>query len=165
MRMKPTIASVAIVLLLAACSTLPDATYNNTRSEGSAVIEAPFPNVLGVLSSKRAAMYFVEIDGVQVKQSSFSGYVRKVYVEPGNRSITVNFKSGSLDLTSGQFTTELNVNRCAHYLLTADVVGIDYDLSIWDITKGSEAKVLIKKERTTIRSGSRLNVVPVVIPR
>lgn len=118
-----------------------------------------------LMAGRAAAMHFVEVDGVLVKQNVLTAHTRKLDVAPGLRKMTLGVQSGSLELSTGQFAIELEAKPGAYYVFAADVVGMDYDLSIWDMTAGEDAKSLVKKDRTAIRQKTRIQVTPIGAPK
>jgi hypothetical protein len=154
-------AVLLLVVLLGACSTTSSSVGPEAKRDEIAVLEIKLPNVLRLAAGQGAAVDFVELDGEVLKHNILLPPLRRLEVAPGKHRVTLLFRSGSLTLSSGQFTTEVEVKAGGRYWLTADVVGMDYDLSIWDVTSGEEARVLVKKDRTEIRKQDRIQVMTI----
>lgn len=125
------------------------------------MLEIDYPNVLRLAAGKAAMMDFIELDGALLKHNVLLPPPRRLEVTPGKHSVTIRFRSGSLTLTSGQFTTELDAKAGARYLFVSEVIGMDYDLSIWDVTRGESPPTLVRKDRTAIRKQDRIEVMTI----
>ena len=157
--MKQILTLVPILVLLIGCATNRPM-FNHSQQSDSAILEAAFPNIGKLLAANGAAIHFVEVDGRLVKQSALTGHTRKLAIPPGARTITLGIKSGAVNLSAGQFTLSLDAKPGGKYQFTAEVVGMDYDVFVWDVTNGDESKSLVKKERTQIRKTDRIQVMP-----
>jgi hypothetical protein len=116
-------------LLLAGCATTRP-TYLPPTSGPTATIKGGNANVIKFFSDGASHVAIIEIDGLYLSPSFWTGNVRSVKVPPGLRKITV-LLSGN-NYTQAQDTIEIDTFADRSYQIEARKVGISFDVVVYE---------------------------------
>jgi hypothetical protein len=144
-----------IALLLSGCATRPS--YSNQKTADTAVVRGISANLLKFAFAGEAHVSIVEIDGLYISPGPFG--VRDVHIAPGSRLVTATFQAA--EYKAAQATIQFIAQARKRYRLTATVVGIDFDVFLWDETN-EEERILVRKWRISGEQRTPI-VMPIVI--
>lgn len=162
----PRIPSVLLLiltsLLFGGCATTSRPTYNPPASGETATIKGGSANIVRFFSAGEAHVAIIEIDGLVIPPSFWTGNARSVNVTAGPRKVTV-LLSGN-NYTQAQETIQLDVVAGKTYQIEAHKVGIDFDLSVFEETDKPAERKSVFSARLHGGSSGGPAFVPIFIP-
>lgn len=144
------------VLFSGGCVSRPR--YANQKTAESSLIRGVYANPIKFAFAGESNVTLVEVDGLYVPPGPF--IVKDVYIQPGHRLITATLEGANYK--AAQTTVGVDAEAQKRYRLTSTVVGIDFDVFLWDETDGAKDRVLIRKWRISGEQRTPM-VIPIVI--
>lgn len=156
-------AAAVSLLAFSGCATTTRATYTPPASGPTATVKGGSANVIKFFSEGASHVSIIEIDGLFLPESFWTGPVKEVKVTPGARKVTVLVRGK--DYAAAQETITLETTAGRTYQIEARKTGIAFDVVIYE--EGASEKD--RKEVLTMRiqgqtSGSRPAYIPIIIP-
>lgn len=156
----PTVALIAAVALSGCATTRP--TYNPPSSPPIATVKGGNANIIKFFSDGEAHVSIVEVDGLYLPPSFWTGDVRSVAVAPGARRITVLLRGNNY--TQGQDTLSIEAVAGHTYQIEAKKTGIAFDVVVYDEGTSGKERNSVLSTRINGASGGGATYVPIFIP-
>jgi hypothetical protein len=150
-----------VQLFTAGCATTNRPIYTPPTGTGTARINGGSANVIKFFTQGAAHVSIIEIDGLYLPPSLWTGDVRSVAVTPGLRKVTILLRGNGY--TEGQDTIQFETIAGHTYQIHAQKVGIAFDVSVVDDSNAVEHKVVFSGRINGGSSGGPA-YVPIFIP-
>jgi len=148
-------------LALAGCATSRP-TYSPPSSGPVASVKGGSANIIKFFSDGDSHVSIVEIDGLYLPPSFWTGNVRSVKVAPGSRHITVLLDGNNY--TQAQDTISIEATAGHTYQIEAKKVGIAFDLVVYDEGVSGTDRSAVLTTRIGGAAGRGPAYVPIFIP-
>ncbi len=148
--------------LLGGCATTGGPTYVPPATGQTATIKGGNANIVRFFSQGEAHVAIIEIDGLVIPASFWTGNARSVNVSPGTRKVTV-LLSGN-NYTQAQETIQFDVQAGKSYQIEAHKVGIDFDLAVYEEAEKPAERKSVFTARVHGGSSGGPAYVPIFIP-
>lgn len=162
----------AVLLLLVAASFLSGCattrpTYQPPTGPALATVKGGSANIIKFFSDGDSHVSIVEIDGLYLPPSFWTGAIKSVAIAPGTRKITLTLQGNNYAQAQDTITLEAAAGHT--YQIEAQKVGIAFDVSVYDEGKtGAEVKKEDRQKVFSVRiqggSAGRAAYVPIFIP-
>lgn len=149
-------------LSLAGCATTSRPTYSPPAAGQTATIKGGNANVIKFFSEGESHVWIIEIDGLYIPPSIWTGNARSVKVSPGSRRITVLLTGENY--TRGQDTIQIDVSPGKTYQIEAKKVGIAFDVVVYEETNIPSEKKVVLSTRINGHSAGEPVYIPIIIP-
>jgi hypothetical protein len=160
MKTNKLLAALSLPLLFSGCVSPTGPMFQNQQGPSAVRLYGESPGFMGMWRGG-ASVSFVEVDGRQVQRSFLGGYPMEVFVVPGAHSFTLGLHGDSY--VEGQGTVGLRVLPSHTYKFTARRVGLDFDVSMWDVTNGDQNQNVWAQFRIHGQQGRAPVVVPIFV--
>lgn len=159
-RLLTVLAFIALAMLSGCATTRP--TYVPPSSPPVATVKGGSANIIKFFSDGDSHVSLVEVDGLYLPPSFWTGNIRSVAVAPGTRRITVLLQGSNY--TQAQDTLSIEAVAGHTYQIEAKKTGIAFDVVVYDEgTTGNERNSVLTA-RIAGGAGSGPAYVPIFIP-
>lgn len=157
----------AVILMVAAlsfagCATTGRPTYRPPTAGETATIKGGSANVIKFFSDGDSHVAIIEIDGLYIPPSFWTGNARSVKVDAGARMITL-LLSGN-NYTQAQDTIQIDASPGRVYQIDARKVGIAFDVAVYEETVPASEKKVVLSTRISGGSSGGPAYIPIFIP-
>ena len=160
LRFVPVLAIIASVAICGCATTRPS--YSPPSSGAVATVKGRSANLIKFFSDGDSHVSIVEIDGLYLPPSFWTGNIRSVKVAPGSRRVTV-LLSGN-NYTQAQETISIEAVAGHSYQIEAKKVGIAFDLVVYDEGTSGADRNTVLSARIGGSTGRGPAYVPIFIP-